>query len=170
MPETYEFEQQYAGGCETSESEKMTRSLSPRFVRLSTLMFLPVWIVALVCCSLESLRGHCHMQGAHAEDENAGSHGGPHHDSPAKSIPNEAPHSEGFCNSLASTVLTSAFVHIPVPPSQWESASDWTALPTLAENFPPCWLFPPGRKMHLGLHTRSVYFLSNRSHAPPPIA
>jgi hypothetical protein len=112
----------------------MKRAGTSHLVRLSTLLFLPVWMAALVCCSLESLPGHCQSDAPHTDYEKSDSHADHGHDSPAGPSPSKAPHSEGFCASLGSTVLTPAFVGVTPPCSELDVLVAWTVLAPTAEN------------------------------------
>lgn len=142
----------------------MKRRRAPLFVRLSTLLFLPVWIAALVACSLESLPGHC---GSHAVEasEHSGSHSDHDHDSaPA---PAKAPHSEGFCASLASTVFTSTDVVIAPPHSEVHVAFDSTVSSPTPEKFSSA-VFLRQAERRIGVFRPDVCTSpANRSHAPP---
>lgn len=146
----------------------MKRRRAKSFVRLSTLLFLPVWIMALVACSLESLSGHCggHPSEAseHADAEHADSHAGHDHDSPP--APAKAPHSGEFCAALASTVFTSTTIAIaPLNLDSITIAVAPAVLAPSAENFNfrvfsrqakrAIWVFTPEVCLGPALHSQA---------------
>lgn len=148
----------------------MKRRRAPLFVRLFTLLFLPVWMAALVCCSLESFPGHCQSDATHADSEKSDSHANHDHDSPAGPSPSKAPHSEGFCASLGSTVLAPAFVGVTPPCSELGVQAAWIVLPPTAENSTFA-IFCRQPERRIWVFTVEVCTSpGNRSLAPPSIS
>jgi len=158
---------------ETCKSDRpMKRLTARRLWRLSALVFLPVWIGGIALCSLESLRGHCHAEPAHVADAHSHSHAdaapaGHDHDSPSAPVPGKAPHSEGFCASLAPTVLASGFVSFAPPLSEIHPAFDATGRLPTAETLSSAGLFRQAERRIPVLTPAVCTDPANRSHAPP---
>lgn len=169
----YEREGHGTRWLETCKSDRPMKGLAARRLwRLSALVFLPVWIGAIACCSLESLRGHCHTEPTHAEADHSHSHSDPahadhNHDSPSAPVPGEAPHSEGFCASLASTVLASGFVSVAPPLSENYTAFDATGRLPIAETFSSEGFFRQAERRIWAFAPEVCTGPANRSHAPP---
>lgn len=144
----------------------MNRRRAKIFVRMTTLLFLPVWIMALVACSFECLPGHCDDHGADKVSEHADSHGDHDHDSP--SAPAKAPRSEGFCASLASTAVSSTSIGItPLHSDVGVMILASAVLPPSAENF-SFHVFSRQTKRAIWVFTPEVCLgPALRSHAPP---
>ena len=143
---------------------------TPLFVRLSTLLFFPVWMAALVCCSLESMPGHCQSDATHADSEKSDSHANHYHDSPVEPSSSKTPHSEGFCNSLGSTVLAPALVGVTPPSSELNVLFAWIVLPPTAENSTFANFFRQAERRIWVFTAELCTFPANRSLAPPSSA
>ena len=151
----------------------MKRRRAKLFVRMTTLLFLPVWIMALVACSFDCFPGDCGNHGAgeaseRADAAHADSHSDDSHDHDSPPAPAKAPHSEGFCASLASTTVTSTSVAIAPPHSEIVAATVVSVTPTTsAENF-TFHVFSRQTKRAIWVFTPEVCFgPALRSHAPP---
>ncbi len=172
--EKQEFKGQSGHWFETCESRMlMNRRRAKMFVRMTTLLFLPVWVMALAACSFECLSRHCDDHGAgdtgeHANAAHADSNGDQSHNHDAPPAPAKAPRTEGFCASLASTTVSSTPVVVaPVHSDLVVMILASAILPPSTENF-SFHVFSRQRKRAIWVLTPEVCLgPALRSHAPP---